>query len=884
MACLADSPLWHETNKAEKMWQESKSIKRFNLSDDLHAFKSLFEATTGKLLEAGENITEIDMKKFQQGIVELNKDLRNPGVLGNKFLRAFIPGFAKSRWSPTTKEFWNRLVEGNEFRANNTNVMMANYNNMIKSLKQAMLEFDGMGTVQDKTAPRFAITSDQRARKKIINEKFSKLSKLEKDLVIKMKNGDPIGHTKELEALFHFLENDGSVFNDFIERVESKTDRGLRYKYRDQLGSRENYINRINKAATEWASIQEISKKHLVRGLSNVKETIKLKYGRLSNTAQKLIDEYTAVEKNLESVEGGYIPHFVMDIMGQTMTLPEALGKVTTTKEVETILAKHVAEVQDINVGLTQRLKKRSKEDNEYFSRNPMLYAHKYIEQVASFNHSSHINRAYVQGLKDITEVILRNPNTKEAQAAEVYSDVLRSMYDKAVSTQRVEDAGTKENLTRILTSLQFTSKLGWSTRGALRNATQQLLNRVYWNVLAQDRASKEYNENAIYKAGLDKQMAEKGLMFLDIASITEGALANTDLLAYGIDLDKGILTFRDQKNILETIAQKSSKVAEHSAVFTRRAENYNRRSTFKTAYHQRYLQLKNLTKYANAEFDSNIRAQMEAAAGTYASRMTNLLHFEYSKFGKSDILASKTGSVLGQFQHYAFSFADLQFKLVKDWNRARKAGDWTGEEFARIYRMALLHSLTNVISGLSDIDFTSYINNDTLDRVVQLATFLTGDEEASKDAFYGKGLVGASGIVPLNDAVEILNLGVAAGYWDMLADEDSTIAWLTGMREYEKIDDLEFAKEVAGMGSIQLERTLRKSLLPLFNSMAGGDEFSLSAALRAEFGLYPGTTSLGIKTRDMSKRMDELRQGKKPVGKLSERNRRKALSAIANL
>ena len=38
---------------------------------------------------------------------------------------------------------------------------------------------------------------------------------------------------------------------------------------------------------------------------------------------------------------------------------------------------------------------------------------------------------------------------------------------------------------------------------------------------------------------------------------------------------------------------------------------------------------------------------------------MVSLLHFEYSPHGKAKVFRTKTGAVLGQFQHYAMSFAN---------------------------------------------------------------------------------------------------------------------------------------------------------------------------------------------------------------------------------
>jgi len=884
MACLEGSSLWTETDRAKNMWINSKSIEKYGLTDDKTAFTALFEASTGKVLMAGNNITDIDMKKFQIGIEGLSKDLKSPGILSNKFLRAFVPGFAVSRSNPVTREFWNRLVEGNEFRANTTNKMMASYNNMMGGLKQAILEFDGMATTGDADIKTFAISADSRARKKIVNDKFNKLNEREKKYVISMKNGDKIGAAKELIGLKSFLKNEGAVFQDFLDRVEASNDSGLKYKYRNE-SNKKNYINRINKAAVEWRKVQDISKVHLIRSIANLNKTIELKYGHTSKTADKLISEYKEVVKNLENTEGGYIPHYVLDIMGQSIELPEMISRAKSPKDIDTALNKYVNEVKEINTSLSKRLQSRSNEDMEYFSRNPMLYANKYIEQVSSFNHSSHINHAFTAGLKKLTGVMLKNPNSPEASTAKTYAHILGSMYERASSSRKIEDADTGENLTRILTSLQFVSKLGWSTRGALRNSTQRLLNKIYWSLGAEKASNKEYNDNAIYKEGLNKQLEEKGLMFIDIAAVTEGAVSNTDLLGYGIDMEKGILTFRDKNTIMEKLAKGTSKLAEKSAILTQMAENSNRRSTFKVAYHQRYTQLQNTTEFSNIEGNPEALLKMQQSAGTYASRMTNLLHFEYSKFGKSTILGSKAGSVAGQFQHYAFSFADLQYQMLKDYSRAFKAGDYSGEEASRITKLFALYGLTEAVSVASNIDFTSYINNDTIDRVMQLKQFLTGDDEESNEAYYGKGLVGASGIVPLNDIVEIHNLGVAAGYWKMLADEGSTAAWVMGMRKYDRISNNEFVKELSGMGSIEIERILRRSFFPYFKSLFTDKPRSIFSALRAEFGLYPGTTTMGIKTHDMQKKIsNSKKKPKKGSSAISKNQRAQALSALANL
>ena len=218
-----------------------------------------------------------------------------------------------------------------------------------------------------------------------------------------------------------------------------------------------------------------------------------------------------------------------------------------------------------------------------------------------------------------------------------------------------------------------------------------------------------------------------------------------------------------------------------------------------------------------------------------------------------------------------------------------------------------MIHSITELTSAATGIDFTSYIQHDTMDRASNLVQFLTGStpaeivtgdmkkgrkaKKAKLEAFHGKGLAGGLGLVPVADLVEIHNLGAAAGYWKMLADPGSTAAYLTGMRKYKRIDGKEFAGELAGMMSIQGERLLTRTI-PSFTQRGNW----LSNALTAELGLYPGTTTLGIKTRDVRKKyLDKIAPKKKSKFKrgdlrydvnrrLSNNQRRSALNSLDGL
>ena len=110
MSCLKDSDLWKETNKAYNHWTDSKVIEKWGYTNDLPAFKKLFEASTGKELLAGFGITDKDMEKFQVGISNFEKDLGSPGILSNKIMRNLYVGTALSMRNPVTKDFFQNCL------------------------------------------------------------------------------------------------------------------------------------------------------------------------------------------------------------------------------------------------------------------------------------------------------------------------------------------------------------------------------------------------------------------------------------------------------------------------------------------------------------------------------------------------------------------------------------------------------------------------------------------------------------------------------------------------------------------------------------------------------------------------------------------------------
>ncbi len=892
MACLKTTELIKESNKVMNMWANSKTLKRFNFTDDQGTFKRLFDTVTGKPFLEGMDINATDMKKMQIAIKDLEADLKNPGALSNKLLRHLYVGSAKAMRNPITSTFYNILVNANEYRNRNTQALYGHYKDFASNFKLALIESDGMDTsnmssghfkVRDALNLNIAQGVKNITNKNIARRKKHKLMELEKDYIKASKNKENIGTINEWLVLKKFLNGEGQVFQDLIDRIEMGNNKGLNHKYRNSpRQKRVGYVLAIEKAANDWAMIQNQSKQHLVRAIDNLTETVKLKYSDRSKTADFLIKEYKEVAKQLNNQEGGYVPHFVLDLLGQSMEIREKINKSTSDKGMDNILREYAEKTRDINVNLTDRLRKKGKEATEYYSRNPFLYAEKYIQQVTQFNHSTEIDRAYVTGLKELSNVIFKNPNTKEADAAKTYKDILNEFYTLATGKNRVDSAPELDNITRFLTSLQFTSKLGISTRGALRNLSQRTLNWAYFGEQLQYDAFKAYKGNKVLNEAMLDRLNYHGLEFVDISKVTEGALDAADLLADGIDYEKGIFTYKERDTILKKMTKAGVKIADASSFLTKMVETGNRKSTFKNAFYRRVEQLKRTKDFANWGEDSKVADEMYRQAGYQAAKMTSMLHFEYSPFGKASGITGRKGSLLFQFQHYRMSMFNLQTQLYKDFKRAAKAGDYTGEEFKRMIRLYGIHAMSEALSVAGKVNFTTYIANESLQWLMGWKDLILGTEEEQKDAFYGKGLVGALGMVPVSDAVELVNLGAAAGYWNLLADEDSYAGWLSGMRKYKSIDDDEFKTEALGMLNIELDRLWNRTIPALRSS-------DIIGAARVELGLYPGQTTLGLKTRELHQRVmgtekdksSAMRFGVKRYEKLTKKSRDEAIRSL---
>ena len=854
MGCFRDGEFKRVSERVKDKWAENEVLKRYNISGDSKLFSDLFETATGKLFEAGTEITAMDMRKTEIEMDWMIKDLIKPGLFSNKMLKYFYVGRALARHNPVVKKYYERSQAANNFRSKNTQLMTANYTNMIGSLKEAILAYDGISLEKftpgdlkqyragDLVRPAVALS------KKKANEVFNKLSDLEKEVHQKMKDGKNVNSTDSINNLFKFLKKEGAVFEDFIMRVTHDSDAGLKkvLEERSVKGNSEIYVNRLNKAAASWKQIQDYSRKELIQSLNNLTEIVEMKYGRSTKTSDRMIEEYKGIISQLESFEGGYIPHYLLNLLGHSLEIRDKMTEIegpNQSTKMDGILKEYVSDISNINLKLIDRLKSKSTNKlPEPFSRNPLLYADKYIKDVVRFNYNTYNDLHFTKGLRELTSVIAKNPGDSASKAANFYKKLLVDLHGKATG-RGVQDSPTANNIFRTLTAWQYVAKLGWSIKAPLKNLSQRLWEGVKWSRAMRKEARAAFKTEKDWDLALNQQFDEYGLKFTDISKLTRGAVDFSMLESAGIMVD-GRVTYRDKKELTKFIADKIGAVAEHSAKKSlilgekwsmQTIENGNRRSSFELAFYERLKQLQNITEFSGVSEKSDPKKweQMTKKAGAYAAKWTSLLHFDYNPVGKSELLGTKVGGTVFQFQHFLASVTDLHSRFVKDYVRAFKAGDYASQEASRLFRMTMLATLPQLLTLITNVNFSQYVGSEVLNLAVDLATWLNGDEEVKKDVFYGGGLVSAIGAVAPSDIIALHNAGVAANYWNHALDPDSKFGQALGFQDLEPIDNAEFMMGAFGRwGNVEMSKFVQRTIPATTKSDA-------VSGLRAEFGLY---------------------------------------------
>ena len=853
MACIPKSKQQEINGKAYiKMATEFTNIPQVKQlgSHSVGMWKALvYSATKGQLKETSiPNVEQLKLlrRKMDRSVRDLKK---NRG------------GFAKALYLPEelykdipfVKNWYQSVADSAEQYKGHTSYFNAKMSEVFSHLKSASLKEGGKNEIA-----KYFKSAKPKAQK-AIEQMYKNYAKLQRD-----------GKTVEANELYRkkivpFLkEGEGVVFRQFHELASVSESKA------SNLISKGDYSADVINAAKVWRNkIQPTAQKLMIQGLYSYRNNLR--------SSAHLLSDFTKYDSTLKTLEffikkfesgelqkDGYFPVLSLDIMP---SLAEVQRKLTHSKnEAEfnkgaDIVAK-LRDVLDNNIYVNKNL--RSVENvmngidvNERISYNVIPIMDSYVRSASRFNFVAYNTGKYMEVMKNLQETMSRQ-GEKSLDAKLTALEGYISDSHGVVTGAKSRGNETLANMTRAITAWQFVSKLGLNIRGATRNATQSLLNWVYFGKKGIGDV-RSMAKDADMKTRMDKGLSNNGILFPEIREIY------FEDFAPKVEWSQNEGTYREKLDgtMGDNIAKNISFMAEKLGKPMQWVENnINRRFTFQLGYgmhwkmdnsridalyrrYDRSLSRKNIDiqklketkdtifeKNDSNEYEvgfENFRRKRAEKAGNAAVRD---LHFDYSMSAKPGVLQTKTGSVLGQFQHYGVNFFNLQRKIVRDGVDDIATSQWGGEGAWRMYRLGLLYTAVyGIFSPMMNADVGNLVQNDTFERIKSYHDAIQNDDqEAKKRAFFGKGpALGTLGGPFISDLVTIGNL---SGLYEM--DEDSWGAYLSGYQDMADKSANEKTKDLVRMLNTQAARAIYST----YPKWRNGSQ--MGTLLQGELGLFP--------------------------------------------
>ena len=680
------------------------------------------------------------------------------------------------------------------------------------------------------------------------------------------KLGDAMG---ELDGLL--AKGEGKVYKDFITLIESK-DKGLRSIsslkdiIKDRKGKHLTATNikdiknaievsnittsaNMKNALTQYVEMTHTMHNTLTRGaeayIEAVKEGMRIKgvdEARISQIGTKLQEKLSPEEKV------GYYPHFRYDL--NSLFLDGLMPKLQKVSDATAFNAKKgiTAALDELDLYISKRVKPRTKNlDDKNYSLNFPVTIKRYMDEINRFNYVSYTQMHTRQALREAKNAFQEGKDL-EGYGAQMI-DMIKDLNQAQLGTREIQNPEIK-NFSRLLLNLEFTSKLGFNIRSALRNATQGLLNFVEFGPRMMYKSKDFYRDEAMLNK-VDKAMEESGIRFTEAEGTAEQVeIGGKNIFSERVKFaDGGEIEFTNPSK-LSQLADMSGKLAGKSGSRTlipyvnmRSVENFNRKHTYRFGFYKMYNSLHTSNGFREMLKDKwqesygrdftakEFENELFKRSKNYAERMVTLLHFDYSTVSKSKIMRSPIGRFMFQFQHYAYKFGEYNFKIGRDARHGLMAGEWNfSGDVGKAYRMGLSYFLVPaLVTAITKSDISRLVQHDSYDRIAQWWTFFTGDEEEFKKATYGRGAIGALvGAPVLSDALAI---GEVFELWNL--EDHEYLQMALGYTDMSNTSDDVKLKKLANILNIQTGRLVYQTSGLLMDGHLG-------TAVTFEAGLYP--------------------------------------------
>jgi hypothetical protein len=626
----------------------------------------------------------------------------------------------------------------------------------------------------------------------------------------------------------------------------------------------------------KMANGEEISK-DMYNSLVSYTSLMESLYNRLRNGVRAKIDSEIAMHsadgktanqlkgirekleaKMMPKHETGYFPHYTRDLNADFMSGLMPMFDEIQTSNIPYLKNKKNRTVSEIINNMNNYIDGHAKHRSEdyQYSKNFLNTITNYVYDVNRFNYLSYMDKHLKDGLRSVENIYKLDGNAKGyGQSVVNYIEDLHAATNGNANTSPKTRA-----VMRSLLGMEFISKLGINPRGAVRNWTQRLLDYVEWGPVQVRKTDEIISRLNIDEASIEKALKRYGLLFEDSSpQLIESEVSGPASLFKTLEYDEVSGKYKFvKKSRIEKIADKVGWAAGKASYLHRKAENSNRKHTFRVGFAQMYDWL-NTPKYRRILSEKNpdysekqINSIIHKKSGKYATNMVILNHFDYAEYAKSPLLRTNVGKFMGQFQHYSFEFFERNMRILREAKHDVATGHilpgQDAQGLSKAYRMAIVYFGAPVIaSALMGVDFSNLVQHDTAQRLKQLAVVMTGDDDEIKQAFYGKGPI----ISTFGGAItsDILDIGVMM---DLINLDDGSIGQLiTGMEKHDpSTRSSDFSRKLRILNSFA-GRLVERHIPQLMEGRIGW-------AVQQELGLYPTAEARKIqrKTKKLRKQI----------------------------
>ena len=553
-------------------------------------------------------------------------------------------------------------------------------------------------------------------------------------------------------------------------------------------------------------------------------------------------------EKYMPKYENGFYPHYVKTLNAEFMDgmmqhFDDLQRSVNGRDKGEKKSIKDV--IKGMNLYMDKHTSARAKdlETGKFgydYSRDFLNSVRNYTSDINRFNFISFMDGHMLDSLTSV-ERIFKTDGAAKGYASNLV-DFITDMH-MATNGDTTVSPNTKAWMRTVL-GLEFVSKLGLNPRSAARNWFQRLLDYVTWSP-AQIAKSKNYlktidlGKEVTADNYVDSVLKDNGMLYDEVPPeyIQSGLQAPSSMFKI-IEWNNNTGKFEAvKKSRIERFSEKVSWAAGKTSWLHRKAENSNRKHTFKLAYSQmhRWLDIPDFRNPLSEKGRSELQidSAIKAAAERYAIKMTIMNHFDYADYAKSKALRSKVGRFAGQFQHFMFEFFERNMKILRESKYDALEGNLVGKDasgLSQAYRMGFLYFLAPMLASVySGVDFTNLVEHDTAQRLKQWATFFLGDDDEVAEAFYGKGPMISTFGGPITS--DLIDIGVMMDLIDL--DDDSILTIISGMENYDPYKKSSDTTKKIRILNTFLGRAFERHIPQLQKGRIGW-------AVQQELGLYP--------------------------------------------